>query len=80
MKRGTKRVLAHDIAMALCAWGSASGMALAQTTPAPAAQQAKPAGSGELVTVTANRRVKVQEKVGVSVTACRLTSATGCPA
>ena len=74
MKRGTQRVLAHDIALALFAWGSAGGLALAQTSPAASVQQAKAISTtsgGELntVTVTANRRVEDQQKVGVSVTA-----------
>ena len=59
--------LSRALALALGAWGLVGvGAAVAQTAPtAPAAD------SGELstVTVTANRRIEDQQKVGVSVTA-----------
>jgi iron complex outermembrane recepter protein len=63
-----KTPLAHCIAAALPVLCGALGTspALAQTAPTPAR-----AASGELevITVTANRRVEDQQKVGVSVTA-----------
>ena len=65
MQKMMRRVLSRDVALALGAWSLLCGGAVrAQTATAPGA-------SGELttITVTANRRVEDQQKVGVSVTA-----------
>ncbi len=64
-----RRSLAREVTLALATWSASgwlAGGALAQTAPPRPA-----AGSSELatVTVTANRRVEDQQKVGVSVTA-----------
>ena len=65
-----QRTLARDVALALGAMTTLTGGAWAQAAAAPAAA-ASAANSGQLstITVTANRRVEDQQKVGVSVTA-----------
>ena len=65
-----QRTLARDVALALGAMTTLTGGAWAQAAAAPAAS-ASAVNSGQLstITVTANRRVEDQQKVGVSVTA-----------
>ncbi len=70
MTAKTRRVLVRDIALVCAAWAAVAGVAQAQSPGAPSGPAAA-ADSGQLttITVTANRRIEDQQKVGVSVTA-----------